>query len=156
MMGIWLRADYQSERRLSQVSNGSFKNLNRSTGWELWFLEDDGAAENFISVQIAASKEKSILWLFGWDSSPEMNTKNLGNSPVLPSVTYSASSDKRFRSYGILKINFAAEFYFWTEQRLNGTQLLGLGLAETSKVLNTIMVRNPLSFLMVHNMDPYS
>jgi hypothetical protein len=119
-------------------------------------LEDDGAAENFISVQIAASKEKSILWLFGWDSSPEMNTKNLGNSPVLPSVTYSASSDKRFRSYGILKINFAAEFYFWTEQRLNGTQLLGLGLAETSKVLNTIMVRNPLSFLMVHNMDPYS
>jgi hypothetical protein len=29
--GIWLRADYQCERRLSQVSNGSFKNLNWST-----------------------------------------------------------------------------------------------------------------------------
>jgi hypothetical protein len=51
------------------------------------------AAENFISVQIVASKEKSILELFGWDSSPEMNTKNLDNSPILPSVTYSSSSD---------------------------------------------------------------
>jgi hypothetical protein len=31
MMGIWLRADYLSERRLSQVSNGSLKNFNRTT-----------------------------------------------------------------------------------------------------------------------------
>jgi hypothetical protein len=45
-------------------------------------LKDDGAAENFISVQIAVSKEKSILGLFGWDSSLEMNTKNLDNSPI--------------------------------------------------------------------------
>jgi hypothetical protein len=56
-------------------------------------LKDDGAAENFISVQIAASKVKSILGLFGWDSSLEMNPKNLDNSPILPSVTYSASFD---------------------------------------------------------------
>jgi hypothetical protein len=56
-------------------------------------LKDDGAAENFISVQIAASKEKSILGLFGWDSSLEMNRKNLYNSPIVPSITYLASSD---------------------------------------------------------------
>jgi hypothetical protein len=56
-------------------------------------LEDDGAAENFISGQIAAMKGKLILGLIGWDSSPEMNTKNLYNSPILPLVTYSASSN---------------------------------------------------------------
>jgi hypothetical protein len=54
---------------------------------------DFGAAENFISVQIAASKEKSIMGLFGWDSSIEINTKNSDNSPILPSVTHSASFD---------------------------------------------------------------
>jgi hypothetical protein len=57
------------------------------------FSENDGAAENFISVQIATSKEKSIMLLFGWDYSLEMNTKNLDNSPILPSVTYSAPSE---------------------------------------------------------------
>jgi hypothetical protein len=56
-------------------------------------LEDDGAAENIISVQIAVSKEKSILGLFGWDSSPELNTKTWENSPRFPSVTYSSSSN---------------------------------------------------------------
>jgi hypothetical protein len=60
-------------------------------------------------------------------------------------------SAKRFRSYRISKIDFAADFYFWTELQLNGTQLLGLGLAETPKVSNTIMVGNSLSFSMVHN-----
>jgi hypothetical protein len=48
-------------------------------------LENDGAAENFISVQIIASQEKSILGLFG-DSSHELNTKNLENYPVLLSI----------------------------------------------------------------------
>jgi hypothetical protein len=57
-------------------------------------------------------------------------------------------------SYGILKINLAAESCFWTEQRLNGTQLLGPGLAETPKFLNTITVDSSVSFLMVHYMDP--
>jgi hypothetical protein len=84
-------------------------------------LEDDGAAENFISVQIAASKEKSILELFGWDSSLEMNTQNLDNSPSFLSITHTILSDKRFRSYRISKIDFAADFGFWAEQRLNGT-----------------------------------
>jgi hypothetical protein len=63
-------------------------------------------------------------------------------------------SAKRSRSYGLSKIDFAAESYFWTEQRLNGTQLLGLGLAKTLEVLNTITVANSLSFLTVHNMAP--
>jgi hypothetical protein len=117
-------------------------------------LEDDGAAENFISGQIAAMKGKLILGLIGWDYSPEMNTKNLDNSPILPLVTYLASSDYRFRRYRILKIDHAADFYFRIELQLNGTQLLGLGLAGTPGVLNTIMVGNSLSFPMIHNMVP--
>jgi hypothetical protein len=44
-------------------------------------LEDDGAAENFISEQIAATKGKFILGLIGWDSFAKLNTKNLENSP---------------------------------------------------------------------------
>jgi hypothetical protein len=63
-------------------------------------------------------------------------------------------SSKWFRSYRISKIDFAADFCFWTELQLNGTQLLGLGLAKTLKVLNTIMVGNSLSFPMVHNTAP--
>jgi hypothetical protein len=60
-------------------------------------------------------------------------------------------SAKQFRSYGILKIDFAAEFYLWTEQRLNGTQLLDLGLAKTPEVPNTTTVGNSLSFAIVCN-----
>jgi hypothetical protein len=63
-------------------------------------------------------------------------------------------SDKRFRSYGVLKIDFAVEFCFWTEQRLNRTHILVVGLAETPEVPNTIMVGHSLSFLIVHNTAP--
>jgi hypothetical protein len=80
------------------------------------------------SGQIAASKEKSNMGLFGWDSFLDLNSKKMGNSLRFPLVTYSASSKKLFRSYRILKINFTAEFSFQTEQRKNGTELLGLGL----------------------------
>jgi hypothetical protein len=85
---------------------------------------------------------------------PELNTKNLGNSPSFLSVTHMTLFAKRFGSYGISKINFAAEFYSWIEQRLNGTQLLGLGLAETLDVLNTVTVGNSPIFPMVHNTAP--
>jgi hypothetical protein len=91
------------------------------------------------------------MGLFGWDSSPELNSKKVDNSPRFPSVTYSASSDKRFRSYRIFKTDSSAEFCFWIEQRLNGTHVLGLRLAENLEVPNTIMVANSLSFLMVYN-----
>jgi hypothetical protein len=80
----------------------------------------------------------------------------LYNSSMFLSITDTTLSASRFRSYGILKIDFAAEFCFWTEQRLNRTQLLDLGLAETPEVLNTITVGNSLSFPMVHNMTPNS
>jgi hypothetical protein len=78
----------------------------------------------------------------------------LGNSPSFSSVTYPALSDSWFRSYGILQIDFAAEFFFWIERRLNGTELLGIGLAETLEVPNTITVANSLSFPMVYNTAP--
>jgi hypothetical protein len=80
----------------------------------------------------------------------------MGNSPSFLYITHTILSAKRFRSYRILKINIAADFCFWAEQRLNGTQLLGLGLAETLKVPNTIMVGDSLSCPMVHNMAPNS
>jgi hypothetical protein len=83
-----------------------------------------------------------------------MNTKKVSNSFYFPSVTYSDSSDKWFRSYRILRINFAAEFCFWTEQQLKGTELLGLGMTKTLEVQNTIMVCNSLSFLVVYKMAP--
>jgi hypothetical protein len=80
------------------------------------------------------------MGLFGYDSVPEMNWKNMGNSPRFLSVTHTTLPAQWFRSYRILKIDFAADFCFWTELRRNGTQLLGLGLAETPKVPNTITV----------------
>jgi hypothetical protein len=92
--------------------------------------------------------------LFGYNSVPELNTKNIGNSPRFLSVTHTIISVKWFRSYRILKIDLAANFCFWTEQQLNGTQLLGLELAKTPEVLNTIAVGNSLSFSMVHNTAP--
>jgi hypothetical protein len=91
------------------------------------------------------------MGLFGYNFFAELNIKNMGKSPRFLSVTHTILSAKRFRSYRILKIVFAADFCFWTEQWRNGTQLLGIGLAETLKVMNTIMVGNSLSFPMVHN-----
>jgi hypothetical protein len=60
------------------------------------------------------------MGLFSYNSVPELNTKNMGNSPSFLSVTHTILSAKRFRSYRILKIDFAADFCFWAAQRLNG------------------------------------
>jgi hypothetical protein len=98
--------------------------------------------------------KKAKTGLFDYDSIMEMNTKNLGNSSSFLSITHTTLSAKRFRSYRILKIDFAAEFCLWMEQWLKGTKLLGLGLAETPKVLNTITVGNSLIFPMVHKTAP--
>jgi hypothetical protein len=59
--------------------------------------------------------------LFGHNSVPELNSKNMGNSPSFLSITHTILSFKQFRSYRILKIDFTADFCFWAEQRLNGT-----------------------------------
>jgi hypothetical protein len=63
-----------------------------------------------------SSKEKVKMSLFGYNSVPERTTKNMGNSLSFLSVTHTTLSAKRFRRYGVLKIDFAAEFCFWTEQ----------------------------------------
>jgi hypothetical protein len=94
------------------------------------------------------------MGLYGYNPVSELNTKNMDNSPSFLSITHTILSTKRFRCYRILKIDFTADFCFWTELPLNGTQLLGLGLAETLEVLNIIMVGNSLRFMMVHNMAP--
>jgi hypothetical protein len=44
------------------------------------------------SGQIAVAKEKYDLGLLGWVSSPELNTKNVDNSPNFLLVTQSALS----------------------------------------------------------------
>jgi hypothetical protein len=47
------------------------------------------------SVRILQSVFNSIHGgLFGWDSSPELNTKKLDNSPIFSSVNYTVSSDQ--------------------------------------------------------------
>jgi hypothetical protein len=73
--------------------------------------------------------------LFPIDSILELNTKNLGNSPIFLTISHMTLSAKRFRSYRILTIDIAAEFCFWIEQRHNGFSL---------------------SFSMVHIMAPNS
>jgi hypothetical protein len=57
-----------------------------------------------------SSKEEAKMGLFGYDSVPELNTKNLTNSPSFLSVTHTTLSTKQFRSYRISNIDSAAEF----------------------------------------------
>jgi hypothetical protein len=59
--------------------------------------------------------------LLGYNSVRELNTKNMGSSPRFLSITHMILSVKWFRRYRILKIDFADDFCFWVEQRLNGT-----------------------------------
>jgi hypothetical protein len=88
--------------------------------------------------------------LFPKDFVPELNTKNLDTSPIFLTITHTTLSTRRFRCYGILTIDAAAEFCTWTEQRHNGSSISRLGLAETPEVLNIISKYNTLSFPMVH------
>jgi hypothetical protein len=112
--------------------------------------------ETEICMKANSSKKKVKTELFQTDSVLELNTKNLGNSPSFLTITHKTLSTKWFRSSRILKLDLTAEFCFWIEQRLNGTQLLGLGLTKTPEVPNIIMVGNSLRFLMVHHMAPIS
>jgi hypothetical protein len=84
--------------------------------------------------------------LFPKDSVLELNTKNLGNSSSFLNITRMTLSTKPFRSYGILTIGDAAEFYFWTEQRLNGSSISSLGLAKILEIPNTIQKRTLSDF----------
>jgi hypothetical protein len=79
----------------------------------------------------------------------ELNTKNLGNSTSFLTITDMTLSAKWFRKYGILTIDVAAVFCFWTEQLWNESSISELGLAETPEVRNTVSKGNSLSFLMV-------
>jgi hypothetical protein len=80
----------------------------------------------------------------------ELNTKNLGNSPIFLTITHTTLSARRCRSCGILTIDVAAEFCTWIEQWHNTSSISSLGLAETLEVPNTISEDNSLRFLMVH------
>jgi hypothetical protein len=84
------------------------------------------------------------------DFVPELNTKNLGNSTSILTITHMTMSAKRFISYGILTIDVAAEFCSWTEQRQNGSSISSLGLAETPEVPNTVSENNSLRFWRFH------
>jgi hypothetical protein len=74
---------------------------------DFWMMT--GFAGNWDSGQIAATTRKWNMGLFGWDSSPKLNTKKLDNSPSFPLVNYIAWSEQRFTCYGILCINETAE-----------------------------------------------
>jgi hypothetical protein len=79
----------------------------------------------------------------------ELNTNNLGNSTSFLSITHTTMSAKWFRKYGNLMTDVAVVFYFWTEQRRDGSSISTLGLAETLEVPNTISEGNSLNFPMV-------
>jgi hypothetical protein len=97
-----------------------------------------------------SSKEKAKMELFSRDSVPELNTKKFGNSLSILSITHMTLFTKRFRSYGILTIDIAAEFHLWTEQWQNGSSVPYIGLAKTLEVPNTKLVGSSLNFLVVH------
>jgi hypothetical protein len=84
------------------------------------------------------SKLKVKTELFPKEFVLELNTKNLGNSTSFLTITHTTLSARRFRKYGILMIDVAAVFCFWTEQRQNRSSISRLGLAETPEVPNTI------------------
>jgi hypothetical protein len=64
----------------------------------------------------------------------ELNTKNFGNSTSFLTITYMTLSAKRFKKYGIFRIDVTVVFCFWTEQRRNGSSISRLGLAKTPEV----------------------
>jgi hypothetical protein len=70
---------------------------------------------------VNSSKEKAKIELFQKDSVPELNTTKLGNSPIFLTITYTTPFAKRFKSYGILTTDVAAEFCFWIELLQNGS-----------------------------------
>jgi hypothetical protein len=53
--------------------------------------------------------------LFPKEFVPELNTKKLGKSTIFLTITHMTLSAKWFRKYGILMIDVAAVFCFWTE-----------------------------------------
>jgi hypothetical protein len=97
-----------------------------------------------------SSKKKVETALLPKDSVLELINKNVDNSLIFLTITYTTPSAKWFRCYGILTIDIAAEFCFWTEQRQNGSSISSLILAKTPEVPNTVSVDNSLSFPMVH------
>jgi hypothetical protein len=68
--------------------------------------------------KVNSSKEKAKIELFPRDSFPELITKTLGISPSFLTTTHTTLFAKRFRGYGILTIDVAAEFCFWIERQL--------------------------------------
>jgi hypothetical protein len=67
------------------------------------------------------------------DFVPELNTKNMGNSPSFLTITYKTLSSRRFSSYGILTIDVAAVFYVRTEQRHNRSSISSHGFDRNSR-----------------------
>jgi hypothetical protein len=89
------------------------------------------------------SKEKVKIELFPMDYVPMLNTKNMENSPSFLTITHMTLSTKRFRSYGILTIDIASEFYFSIEQWQNGSSHLGLtcGVRRVTEIASTISLK---------------
>jgi hypothetical protein len=57
-------------------------------------------------------KKKAKTEQLGPDSVPELNTKNLDDSLIFPSVTQTTPFSQWFRRYRILNIDLAADSYF--------------------------------------------
>jgi hypothetical protein len=84
--------------------------------------------------------------LFQKDFVPELNTKNLGNSPRFLTITHTTLSVERFRSYRILKSSFSASQILDSPDILVLDQVFGPQRGETCWGLNTKTGGNQLSF----------
>jgi hypothetical protein len=127
--GPWNKVSHPRGERRGGNRPGSSKNIVTKT--LLTQTTHPEKIEYKICIKVNSSKEKVKTKLFPMDSVSELNTKNLGNSPRFLTITPTTPSMKQFRSYDILKFEIIAKFCFWTEQWLNKTQVLGLGLTET-------------------------
>jgi hypothetical protein len=70
--------------------------------------------------KVNSSKQKAKIELFPKDSVLELKTTKLDNSPSFLTITHMTPFAKRFRSYGILTTDVAADFRFWIEPQLIG------------------------------------
>jgi hypothetical protein len=71
--------------------------------------------------------------LFPKEFVPELNTKNLGNCTSFLTITHMTLSAKRFIKYGILTIDTAVVFCFWTEQWRNVSSIFQTQIGQNSR-----------------------
>jgi hypothetical protein len=116
-------------------------------------LHDGGFAENSNSGQIAVLKENQILGLFGWDSTPELNTKSWTTLPaflwllIQPQRTNGLEDTEFCASAKLLKTEL-------DRTTVGRNKILKIKQTETPGLPNTISIGISLCFPMVPFITP--